>query len=126
MKITKTISGLIGIFLPLLIGKSFEIPEGIALVWICIFCFGFIGKLLLQAFDYPFISRAVNPKLQDNHLKNLNFASSVFTFLGLGAVVGELVFFQAIGALPISLLIFGISIHLSARYTNGRNWFFNQ
>lgn len=126
MKTTRAISGLTGFFLPLLIGRSIEIPDGIFLVWICLFAFGFIGMLLLQVFENPFLNTNSNRKIHENHMGILNFASSITLFLGVGALFGELTFFQTIGVLSVSLIIFGISIFLGTHYLNVKNWFFNQ
>ena len=115
-----------GFFLPLLIGRSIEIPAGIALAWICIFACGFIGKLLLQVFENPTLNNNPNIKAHKNHMGILNFASSIPLCLGAGALFGELAFFQAIGVLPISFIIFGISIYLGSHSLNVKSWFFNQ
>jgi hypothetical protein len=126
MKILKGISGLIGFFIPAMIGGTLDIPEGMLLVWICIFSFGILGKLLLQAFDKPFLNSTPNIEVRDRHTKILNLLSTFLLFVGLGSQLGEIVFFQKIGVLPITLIIFAISIYFSAHYIHPKKWFFDQ
>lgn len=126
MKISKVIFVIFGLFIPLLIGMSFHFPDGILLMWICLFFFGMIGKVLIQAFEKPFLNLSRSRKLPDHHFKILNFFSSAGIFLGIGALVGDILFFRNIGSLPVTLLIFGFSIHFGTYYTNFEKWFFNQ
>jgi hypothetical protein len=126
MKKLRIVSGILGIFLPPFIGMSFEISEGMLLRWICLFFFGIIAKVLLQTFEKPFMNISTNTQVPDHHIRNLNFISSFTFFLGLGLLVGEILFFANIGVLPISLLILGVSIHLGTNYINLNKWYFNE
>ncbi|WP_192348235.1 hypothetical protein [Algoriphagus sp. Y33] len=126
MKIIKGIAGSVGFFLPLLIGSSIETPRDMGLILIYFFSFGFTSKLLLQIFEGPFLNISSNTKAIDRHERFLDFISSFILFLAVGALVGELAFYQKIGAIPIILIVFGISIYLGTHYINKKGWFFNQ
>ncbi|MDR7129099.1 hypothetical protein J2X69_001434 [Algoriphagus sp. 4150] len=91
-----------------------------------LFSFGITSKLLLQIFEGPFLNISSNRKATDRHERFLDFISSFILFLAVGALVGELAFYQKIGAIPIILIVFGISIYLGTHYINKKGWFFNQ
>jgi len=126
MKIIKGILLIFGFFLPLLIGSSFAIPDNIELVWICVFSFGIISKLLLQTFEKPFMNVSPNRQAPDHQERILNSIGIFIFFLAVGSLLGELFFYKKLGAIPITLLIFGASIYIGAHYINIKNWFFNQ
>lgn len=126
MKIIKLISFIIGFALPFVFGGSIQIPNGMGLILVCVFFFGIIGKLLLQAFTRPFMNTASQSQMPDLKVRLLDFFSSGFLFIGLGSFVSELIFYSSIGVIPITLMLFGVSIYLGNHYISGKDWFFNQ
>lgn len=126
MKIIKSVSLLIGFSFPFILGGSIQIPNGMGLLLICVFFFGLIGKLLLQVFTNPFLNTSSKSEVPEHHLRFLDFFGFGSLFIGLGSFVSELIFYSSIGVIPITLIVFGVSIYLGTHYLNGREWFFNQ
>ncbi len=116
----------VGFSLALMIGVVLPISPIAFVIWVWMFCTGLLAKGMMQGFISPFMDVPVDQKVPRLQTRYLAWIRATFLFLGIGFLLGELIFYQMIGAISIALLLTSLGVHLSLTSPGNTSWFFNE